>query len=111
MSCYNFNVERDAVTLREKSGRVDFKDISRVENVVAGQLLARKVPAEQGQPGQTVTGHDDPGSQGKDCELAVGQECEARGGRAFRHGGDQRAGAAPGRQDQRRARSIPSPAT
>lgn len=70
---YNFNLERDAVTLREKDGRVDFKDISKVENVVAGQLLARKEPAEPGQPGETVTGTTIPATKGKDCELAVGK--------------------------------------
>lgn len=70
---YQFRLERDGVTLREKDGRVDFKDISRVENVVAGQLLARKVPAEAGQPGQTVTGTMIPASKGKDCDLLVGK--------------------------------------
>jgi len=70
---YQFKVERDAITLREKDGRVDFKDISRVENVVAGQLLARKIPAEAGQPGQTVTGTMIPATKGKDCELLVGK--------------------------------------
>jgi uncharacterized protein len=70
---YNFRMERDAVTLREKDGRVDFKDISKVENVVAGQLLARKVPAEPGQPGQTVTGSTIPATKGKDCEVAIGK--------------------------------------
>ena len=70
---YNFKLERDAVTLREKDGRVDFKDISHVENVVAGQLLARKIPAEPGQPGQTVTGSTIPATKGKDCDLLVGK--------------------------------------
>lgn len=70
---YNFRMERDAVTLREKDGRVDFKDISKVENVVAGQLLARKIPAEQGQPGQTVTGNTIPATRGKDCDVVVGK--------------------------------------
>ena len=70
---YNFKLERDAVTLREKDGRVDFKDISHVENVVAGQLLARKIPAEAGQPGQTVTGTIIPATKGKDCDLLVGK--------------------------------------
>ena len=70
---YNFKGQREAVTLKEKDGRVDFKDISRVENVVAGQLLARKVPAEPGQPGQTVTGKLIPAEKGKDCELSVGK--------------------------------------
>jgi len=70
---HNFRLERDEVTLKEKDGRVDFKDISRVENVVAGQLLARKVPAEPGQPGQTVTGNTIPAANGKDCDLLVGK--------------------------------------
>ncbi len=70
---HNFRLERDEVTLKEKDGRVDFKDISRVENVVAGQLLARKVPAEPGQPGQTVTGNMIPATKGKDCDLLVGK--------------------------------------
>jgi uncharacterized protein (DUF342 family) len=70
---YNFKLERDAVTLREKDGRVDFKDISHVENVVAGQMLARKIPAEAGQPGQTVTGTIIAAARGKDCELLVGK--------------------------------------
>ena len=70
---HNFRLERDEVTLKEKDGRVDFKDISRVENVVAGQLLAQKVPAEPGQPGQTVTGNAIPAAKGKDCDLLVGK--------------------------------------
>jgi uncharacterized protein len=70
---YSFKVERGDVALKEKNGRVDFKDISHVENVVAGQVLARKVPAEMGQPGQTVTGTTIPANKGKDCDLAVGK--------------------------------------
>jgi uncharacterized protein (DUF342 family) len=70
---YNFKLEKDAVTLREKDGRVDFKDISHVENVVAGQLLARKIPAEAGEPGRTVTGTVIPATKGKDCELLIGK--------------------------------------
>ena len=70
---YAFSLEKEAVNLREKDGKVDFKDISRVENVVAGQLLARKVPAEPGQPGQTVTGSVIPATKGRDCDLLVGK--------------------------------------
>jgi len=70
---YNFKGQRDAVKLKERDGRVDFKDISRVENVVVGQVLASKIPAEPGQPGQTVTGKQIPAEKGKDCDLAVGK--------------------------------------
>lgn len=70
---YSFSSEREAPVPREKDGRVDFKDISRIENVVAGQLLARKIPAEPGSPGQTVGGTVIPATKGKDCELAIGK--------------------------------------
>ncbi len=70
---YHFRVDRDAVLLREKDGRIDFKDISRIENVVAGQLLARKVPAEPGTPGMTVGGTVIPAGKGRDCELPQGK--------------------------------------
>ncbi len=65
--------ERDAVKLKEKDGRVDFKDISTIENVVAGQLLARKTPAELGQSGQTVTGKIISAEKGRNCEILVGK--------------------------------------
>jgi uncharacterized protein (DUF342 family) len=65
--------EKDAVKLKEKDGRVDFKDISTIENVVAGQLLARKLPAEQGQTGQTVTGKFMSAQRGRDCDLLIGK--------------------------------------
>jgi hypothetical protein len=70
---YQFRVDRDAVTLREKDGRIDFKDVSRIENVVAGQLLARKVPAEPGTPGMTVGGTQIPAGKGRDSDLPIGK--------------------------------------
>ncbi|HEY1407053.1 MAG TPA: flagellar assembly protein A, partial [Spirochaetota bacterium] len=36
-------------------GQIDFKDLNLIENVVVGQLLAVKVPAEKGVQGRTVT--------------------------------------------------------
>ncbi|MCX7038860.1 MAG: FapA family protein [Spirochaetes bacterium] len=70
---YSFSGEREAPVLREKDGRVDFKDISRIENVVAGQMLARKILAEPGTPGQTVGGTVIPATKGRDCELSIGK--------------------------------------
>ncbi|HVO39848.1 MAG TPA: FapA family protein [Spirochaetia bacterium] len=69
----SFKGEREGVKLKERDGRVDFKEISRVENVVEGQVLATKVPAEPGQPGQTVTGRIIPAEKGKDCEINAGK--------------------------------------
>jgi len=71
---YNFQVERDSVKLKEKmDGRVDFREINKVENVVAGQLVARKIPAEEGIEGKTVTGRTTPATSGKDCEIPIGK--------------------------------------
>ena len=70
---YHFKTERGAVNLREKDGRIDFKDVSSIENVVAGQLLARKLIAEPGTPGMTVGGAAIPATRGRDCELTLGK--------------------------------------
>ena len=51
---YNFKGQRDAVTLKERDGRVDFKDISRVENVVAGQVLAARSPQSRASPARPL---------------------------------------------------------
>ena len=100
---HNFRLERDEVTLKEKDGRVDFKDISRVENVVAGQLLARKIPAEPGQPGPDGHGHGYTGRQGEGLRAARGKERQAFRRRVDRNRRDKRAGPPAGRQDQRGA--------
>jgi uncharacterized protein len=70
---YQFKRDREGIALKEKDGRVDFKDISRIENVVAGQLLARKVPAEAGEAGMTITGAVIPAKPGRDAEIQVGK--------------------------------------
>ncbi|MCX7032011.1 MAG: FapA family protein [Spirochaetes bacterium] len=70
---YQFKRDREGISLKEKDGRVDFKDISRIENVVAGQLLARKVPAEPGEAGMTITGAVIPAKPGLDAEIQVGK--------------------------------------
>lgn len=70
---YQFKRDREGIALKEKDGRVDFKEISRIENVVAGQLLARKVPAEPGEAGMTVTGTVIPAKPGRDVEIQIGK--------------------------------------
>jgi uncharacterized protein (DUF342 family) len=70
---YQFKHDREAFTLKEKDGRVDFKEVSRIENVVAGQLLARKIPAEPGEAGMTITGTVIPAKPGRDAEIQIGK--------------------------------------
>ncbi len=70
---YNFTTDHSEITLKEKNGRVDFKELNLVENVEAGQLLAKKVPAEEGQPGSSVKGKVTPAKAGKDVDIDIGK--------------------------------------
>lgn len=70
---YNFDTDRTHIQLKEKNGRVDFREQNLIKNVVEGQALARKIPAEQGQSGRTVTGRLLPAEDGKDVEIGIGK--------------------------------------
>lgn len=71
---YNFEVDQTKVRLKEgANGRVDFKELNIIQNVVEGQPLARKVSAERGVPGKTVTGKVIPAKNGKDMPMPLGK--------------------------------------
>jgi uncharacterized protein (DUF342 family) len=70
---YSFETNPGHVTLKETNGRVDFRELNLVQNVVEGQMLAKKIPAEHGEPGQTVTGKLLPADDGKDLDIPVGK--------------------------------------
>lgn len=70
---YDFKTGEKAVRVNtDDDGRVDFKELNRIENVVEGQVLARKIPAKNGEPGQTVTGKLIPAKDGKDLDPPLG---------------------------------------
>ena len=70
---YNFDISRAEIKLKEKNGKVDFKEQNLIKNVVEGQALARKVPLEEGKSGRTVTGRLIPAKDGKDIVFEVGK--------------------------------------
>lgn len=70
---FNFEVDRSNIKLKEKNGRVDFREMNLVQNVVEGQVLAKKVPAEEGQNGRTVTGKLLPSKAGQDIQIGIGK--------------------------------------
>lgn len=71
---YNFETDRSKVRLKESaSGKVDFKELNLVQNVVEGQPLAQKVPAERGKGGKTVTGKYLEAKNGRDIPLPIGK--------------------------------------
>ncbi len=72
-----FETDRSKLNLEEKNGRVDYKELHLVQNVVEGQALARKIQAKQGIPGRTVTGKLLPSKNGKDMQLPLGKNVHA----------------------------------
>ena len=71
---YNFETDQAKIKLREGSnGRIDFKDLNIIKNVVENQPLARKMPPEEGVAGRTVTGKVIPAKDGRDIPLPLGK--------------------------------------
>ena len=71
---YNFETDKNRHQLREAAdGRVNFKELGLIQNVVAGQPLARKLPPEPGQIGRTVTGKVIPARNGRDVAAPLGR--------------------------------------
>lgn len=69
----NFETDSRNFKLKETDGRVDFKELNLVQNVVEGQVLARKVPADEGTEGSTVTGKLLPAKPGSDARIDIGK--------------------------------------
>jgi len=69
----NFETDSRNFKLKETDGRVDFKELNLVQNVVEGQVLARKVPADEGTEGSTVTGKQLPAKPGSDARIDIGK--------------------------------------
>lgn len=71
---YNFEVDRSKIRLKEtSSGKIDFKELNLVQNVVEGQPLAQKVLAQRGKGGKTVTGKWLEAKNGKDVPMPLGK--------------------------------------
>jgi len=71
---YKVRIDKSEIHFEEDdSGKVDFKNLELLENVVAGQLLAVKVPAEEGIPGRTVTNRVLPAKSGRDVAIKHGK--------------------------------------
>ncbi|MCL2805865.1 MAG: FapA family protein [Treponema sp.] len=70
---YHFETDQTKISLKEgANGRVNFKELGIIQNVVQNQKLAEKVPAENGIDGKTVTGKILPARAGSDISLPVG---------------------------------------
>ncbi|MFD2371322.1 DUF342 domain-containing protein [Brevibacillus sp. GCM10020057] len=70
---YLEKVEGESGPKELDDGRVDYYNLTTIPNVVKGQLLARKIPASQGEPGTAVTGETIAPKAGKDRNLKPGK--------------------------------------
>jgi len=72
---YKVRTESSSVKFKEDpdTDQVDFKELELLENVVIGQILAVKVPAEEGIPGRTITNKILPAKSGKDNAIKFGK--------------------------------------
>ena len=73
---YNFRTEKKIQLEEDEKGQVNFRDLDLIENVVAGQLLATKIPATEGESGKTVTGEILEAKPGRDVDLQPGKNTE-----------------------------------
>ncbi|UQZ32091.1 DUF342 domain-containing protein [Paenibacillus sp. PK3_47] len=67
------DLEEDRKPLEKADGKVDYKELVRLHNVMRGQLIARKVPPQSGQNGRTVTGEELPYKPGKEARFKIGK--------------------------------------
>ncbi len=70
---YNFRIDKEVKLAEDETGKVDFRELDLIENVVVGQVLARKIPAQPAQIGKTITGREIPAKDGKDIQLVPGK--------------------------------------
>ncbi|WP_428768317.1 FapA family protein [Treponema sp. HNW] len=71
---YNFETDRSKLRIKEtESGQVDFKELNLIQNVIEGQPLAQKIPAERGKGGKTLFGRYLEAKNGKDIHIPMGK--------------------------------------
>lgn len=67
------DLEEDRKPLEKADGKVDYKDLVRLHNVMKGQLISKTIPPVPGQKGRTVTGEEIPCRAGKEARFKVGK--------------------------------------
>lgn len=67
------DLEEDRKPLEKADGKVDYKDLVRLRNVLKGKLIAKIIPAQPGKLGMTVTGDELAFKAGKEAHLKSGK--------------------------------------
>ena len=75
----SYNFETDPKKLKaevSESGNVNYKKLNNIQNVIAGQPLAVKIPPERGTGGKTLFGRYLEAKNGKDIQVQFGANVE-----------------------------------
>ncbi|AIQ69400.1 DUF342 domain-containing protein [Paenibacillus graminis] len=67
------DLEEDRKPLEMADGKVDYKDLVRLHNVLKGQIIAKIIPPQPGKSGTMVTGEELPFRPGKEAHFKVGK--------------------------------------
>lgn len=67
------DLEEDRRPLEKADGKVDYKDLVRLHNVLKGKLIARIIPSQPGKLGKLVTGEELPFKNGKEAHFKIGR--------------------------------------
>ncbi|NUU76328.1 DUF342 domain-containing protein [Paenibacillus xylanilyticus] len=59
--------------LEAEDGKVDYKEVTRLNNVKSGQIIAERIPPVEGTVGRAVTGEEIPFRPGKDARFKIGK--------------------------------------
>ncbi|XID95104.1 FapA family protein [Paenibacillaceae bacterium WGS1546] len=65
--------DEDKRPVEREDGSVDYRQVTQLANVKAGQLIAERFPAVPGVPGKAVTGEDVAPKEGKDAQFKIGK--------------------------------------
>lgn len=71
----SYNFETDPKKLKAKisdTGNINYKELNQIQNVIADQPLAVKMPAERGRGGKTIFGRYLEAKNGKDIQISLG---------------------------------------
>ncbi|QMV40143.1 DUF342 domain-containing protein [Cohnella cholangitidis] len=70
---YGETEEEERRPVEREDGSVDYKQVTQLANVKAGQLIAERIPATPGIPGKSVTGDEIAPKDGKDAHFKIGK--------------------------------------
>lgn len=73
---YHFETEQKLTPKEDEDGRIDYHDISFIQNTHQGDVLVTKEPPQRGMPGKNIYGNEIQGPMGRDQHIKRGASTE-----------------------------------